>query len=397
MSIEDRYLSGLVAVQYPDAPVADVQLAAGPSDTVSDAGGGVRVGRAGVPYKSPSMRDITEPAGALLDMGAATVKGATQGFIGLPGDLENIGRMVLGAMGVQAGEKTVLPTTDEVKLWLDTNVGQVGNGQNPYESIGEVVAPGGQVKAVKAAGRGAKALAPKAGEMILDTVEKTGLPVRGLNLIEQSLTTKGAKLAPDLEVPAAGDITKPAFKKWFGDSKVTDDKGQPLVVYHGTGKDFESFQKQMGRQFFFSPDPAFAEEYAKSKGGNIIPAYIKAEKVWDFENPSDMKVFQNYLKLTDEDVAMPQGFDAGEQYIEAAKGSWSFIESREFQTFLKRNGYDGFYVEDAGVKNIGVFEPTQIKSVFNKGTWNPEDPRILHGAGAGTAGTAATMQDKENK
>lgn len=182
MSIEDRYLSGLIAVQYPDAPVEPsldgMQLAAGPSQTVSDAGGGVRVGRAGVPYKPPSMRDITEPAGAMLDMGAATLKGATQGFIGLPGDLENIGRMVLGAMGVQAGEKTVLPTTDEVKAWLDTNVGKVGNGQNPYESIGEVTAPGGQVKAVKAAGRGAKALAPKAGEMVIDSMNKLGSPVQ---------------------------------------------------------------------------------------------------------------------------------------------------------------------------------------------------------------------------
>lgn len=209
MSIEDRYLSGLIAVQYPDAPVEDVQLAAGPSDTVSDAGTGVRVGRAGVPYKPPSMRDITEPAGAMLDMGAATVKGAVQGFAGLPGDLEGIGRMVLGAMGVQAGEKTVLPTTDEVKAWLDTNVGKVGNGQNPYESFGEVTAPGGQIKAVKAA------------------------------------------------------------------------------------------------------------------------------------------------------------------------------------------GFDGFYVKEGKKKNLAVYDPTQIKSVFNKGTWNPEDPRILHGAGAGTAGTAATMQDKE--
>lgn len=190
MSIEDRYLSGLIAVQYPDAPVEPsldgVQLAAGPSQTVSDAGTGVRVGRAGVPYKPPSMRDITEPAGALLDMGAATVKGAVQGFAGLPGDLEGIGRLVLGAMGVQAGEKTVLPTTDEVKAWLDTNVGKVGNGQNPYESIGEVTAPGGQVKAVKAVGRGAKALAPKAAEMVVNATEKTGMPVRGLGIVEQS-------------------------------------------------------------------------------------------------------------------------------------------------------------------------------------------------------------------
>lgn len=181
MSIEERYLSGLIAVQYPEptdpTSMDGVQLAAGPSNTVSDAGGGVRVGRAGVPFQKPSMRDITEPAGAMLDMGAATVKGATQGFIGLPGDLEGIGRLVLEKMGVGVGQDTVLPKTEEVKSWLDSNVGQVGNGQNPYESIGEVVAPGGQVKAVKAAGRGAKALAPKAAKTALDWGEREIAPV----------------------------------------------------------------------------------------------------------------------------------------------------------------------------------------------------------------------------
>jgi hypothetical protein len=187
--IEDRYLSTLTQQQFPDMPPE--QLAAGPSDTMTDGGPArielrgmatpdktPRVGRAGVPYQPPSIRDITEPAGAMLDMGAATAKGAVQGFAGLPGDLEKIGRLVFGAMGVDVSQDTALPTTDEVKAWLDKNVGQVGNGQNPYESIGEVTAPGGQIKAVKAAGRGAKALAPKAGEMIVDSMEKLGTPVK---------------------------------------------------------------------------------------------------------------------------------------------------------------------------------------------------------------------------
>jgi hypothetical protein len=200
MSIEERYLTRLANfyapdVEQPEPSVDGMQLAAGPSNTVSDAGGGVRVGRAGVPFQKPSMRDITVPAGAMLDMGAATVKGATQGFLGLPGDLEGIGRLVLDKMGFGVGQDTVLPKTEEVKKWLDSNVGQVGNGQNPYESIGEVTAPGGQVKALKAAGRGAKALAPKAGEMVIDSMTKLGSPVQmnivppGPNVVSTRLPT----------------------------------------------------------------------------------------------------------------------------------------------------------------------------------------------------------------
>jgi hypothetical protein len=115
-----------------------------------------KVGRAGVPYQAPSMSDAAYVAGGMLDMGAATVKGATQGFIGLPGDIEGIGRLILGKMGVNVDEATTLPTTEDVKTWLDKNLGAVGDGKNPYESIGEVTAPGGQIKAAKAIAKSGK-------------------------------------------------------------------------------------------------------------------------------------------------------------------------------------------------------------------------------------------------
>ena len=45
------------------------------------------------------------------------------------------------------------------------------------------------------------------------------------------------------EILKAGDVTTPQFKEWFGDSKVVDSAGKPLVVYHGTTADFTSFQR----------------------------------------------------------------------------------------------------------------------------------------------------------
>lgn len=185
MSIEREIQKNYQEVFYPPMPETEVLVAAGPSQTMTDAGP-TRVGRAGVPYQAPSMRDITEPAKAMADMGAAAVKGATQGFIGLPGDIEGIGRLILGKMGVNVSETTALPTTEEVKNWLDVNLGAVGDGKNPYESIGEVVAPGGQVKAAQAVAKGAKALAPKAAEMVINATEKTGMPVKGMGIVEQA-------------------------------------------------------------------------------------------------------------------------------------------------------------------------------------------------------------------
>lgn len=39
----------------------------------------------------------------------------------------------------------------------------------------------------------------------------------------------------------------PAFKKWFGDSKVVGTDGKPLVVYHGTKADFDTFHTVLAR------------------------------------------------------------------------------------------------------------------------------------------------------
>jgi hypothetical protein len=40
-----------------------------------------------------------------------------------------------------------------------------------------------------------------------------------------------------------------------------------------------------------------------------------------------------------------------------------------------------------------VYDPKQIKSVFNKGTFDPKDPRILYGGGA--AGVATAGEEKK--
>ena len=152
--IEERYLSTLTQQQFPDMPVE--QVAAEPSlDGMQLAMGGNAAGRR-------SDRPVSDVPMALLDMGAATAKGAVQGFVGLPGDIEKIGRLLIGAMGGDVGEDTKLPTTEEVKAWLDKNVGKVNDGKNPYESVGEVMAPGGYTKAAKSAVKGKKAAATAA-------------------------------------------------------------------------------------------------------------------------------------------------------------------------------------------------------------------------------------------
>ena len=196
--IADRFMDFLASgyKETPEQPTMDgVQVAAGPTEkypqVMTDSGPATYIElrgmaqpdkaptaqrfhpRTGRPITGPTMSDITEPAMGLANMGAATAKGAVQGFFGLPGDIEALGYGVKELINRGADEsmtnafmrglqqQTIAPTTEDIKKWLDTNVGTVGDGKNPYETVGEVLAPGGQYKAGKALIKGAAALAQR--------------------------------------------------------------------------------------------------------------------------------------------------------------------------------------------------------------------------------------------
>jgi hypothetical protein len=315
-------------------------------------------------------------ARGVADTSAGLVKGAVQGFVGLPGDLESIGRLLVNLVGGDVSEEAFLATTDDIKKMLDKyaplNARMGEREQMVTETIGEFASPGGYVKGAKEAIRGvkagAKALAPKAGEMVEDYLTKSGMILR---------------LGPEgkaVEVPSAGDVSKPAFKRWFGESKVVDASGKPLIAYHGTIQDVGEFKEGVSRNisftegakgFYFSADPDVASGYATypmltkdKQGGNVLPVFLS---------------IKNPLRL------------------ESGSIEQTIITPKDLEKY-KSQGYDGIVVGD--FEEIVVFEPTQIKSVFNKGTWNPNDPRILNsigGGGVAVGGTSATMQQSQQE
>lgn len=68
-----------------------------------------------------------------------------------------------------------------------------------------------------------------------------------------------------------------AFMDWFGDSKVVDKHGRPLLVYHGTSI---SFEKLRAPAWFTTSLDEAKREYAKRHGGKsrrIIRAYLSIE------------------------------------------------------------------------------------------------------------------------
>lgn len=64
------------------------------------------------------------------------------------------------------------------------------------------------------------------------------------------------------------------FYEWFGESKVVDEQGRPLVVYHGTDKRFSVFNN-IKSGLFFTSNKDVAIGYARPDRLEIMPAYLK--------------------------------------------------------------------------------------------------------------------------
>lgn len=157
------------------------------------------------------------------------------------------------------------------------------------------------------------------------------------------------------------DVNSEAFKRWFGDSKVVDESGRPLVVYHGTNADFDIFSKEKikrGTGFWFSSNKEMSKEY-----GDVKEFYLSVK------NPIDVNKNRNdFIRLAKE--AMPEIPDDVSQHyiISEALGSTAFKE------YLQNKGYDAISLGDSYV----VFEPNQIKSVYNRGTFDPNNDNIYY-------------------
>lgn len=71
--------------------------------------------------------------GALFDMGAGALRGATSATLGLPGDLESLVRLVTGG-------ENVMPTTEQVSAKLPAlGALSIPADKNPYQDLGEFI------------------------------------------------------------------------------------------------------------------------------------------------------------------------------------------------------------------------------------------------------------------
>ena len=237
----------------------------------------------------------------------------------------------------------------------------------------------------------------------------TAMKAQGLNLGKPAAPVQKPKpSAPFQESLFKQEANTPAFKRWFGDSKVVDANGKPLVVYHGTSVrpdagavkgmgDIMAFDRMFTTQFrapsidtvgsFFSTNPGEggAQMYSGTgEGAAVYPVYLSIKDPYT-------TTFETMLRRA---RIMENGVDDGRKI--GAK------EVEALRKFLKEFGKDGIHIKadpkggEFGNQDVWIaLEPEQIKSATgNRGVFDAENADILS-KGAGTNPTSVGQQAME--
>ncbi len=232
-------------------------------------------------------------------------------------------------------------------------------------------------------------------------------------------------------------VESKAFKAWFGDSKVVDKDGKPLVVYHGSAMDIKQFDGGM----FITDDPGAASAYAELKAlqlavedndelGEIVEDILSeegGESITDLgpdrvreiaeangidvsgkgavmyplyaraENPLDLERFGSDVGDVEELWKEMHGLglldDAWESLDEDArqevlddyggKALYKFLENKGIQAKAFSGEYDAVLFTDMQPDGGAIHRSwllkgeTQVKSAIgNRGTFDPDDPNI---------------------
>ena len=142
-----------------------------------------------------------------------------------------------------------------------------------------------------------------------------------------------------------------SFQNWFSGSKIIDKEGAPLLLYHGSNDDFNTFEKskygngQLGSGFYFTSSKQEAKEYGK----NIKEVYLNIKKPFDInQNPEEI---------------------AKNLEIPLEKLQTLTMEDETLSKAIKEKGYDGVIAKDfwgEGNDYYVVFEPEQIRYANDK-------------------------------
>lgn len=206
-----------------------------------------------------------------------------------------------------------------------------------------------------------------------------------------------------------------AFQEWFGNSKVVDADGKPLVVYHGTAREFTSFQQDAQGDnfgdyegafprdgFWFTSEPSNATWYANVSanglegervggGQAVMPVYLSIQNPYTYSVdmfaeegeagiPTQLELEKRghdgiIVEIaSDEEVATPEADAMWSKYtpVHGAPINWPADLRAEYEQLLD-------VAPTIARTHYVAFKPEQIKSAIgNNGNYDKADPDIRH-------------------
>jgi len=237
-----------------------------------------------------------------------------------------------------------------------------------------------------------------------DIIAKFILPARAF------VESGGSAVAADggTRFNLRGKITAPtteAFKRWFGDSKIVGKDGKALVVYHGTNKNFNTFDisrsgsssgEYLGKGFYFAQSADTAGAFAGEKNAFVMPVYLAISNPF---NTTSTDLTEAQKQLIRNDPKLGKHFKAAEgEAGNSTFSSWYLVQraavlsndrSNYIKNALELAGFDGVITGDLDKQpgamsevEIVTFRPEQIKSATgNRGTYDPTNPDIRFSRG----------------
>ncbi|THJ32423.1 hypothetical protein E8K88_12040 [Lampropedia aestuarii] len=240
---------------------------------------------------------------------------------------------------------------------------------------------------------------------------------RRLSIADWAKAHFGSAMAPN------NKPTWQNFADWFGDSKVVDENGSPLVVYHGTAADLSFFDPlalgastkaaSAKKAFFFSGSPKVASGYAflsETRTGlnvsvlkNAAKSDVLPKELQDYMNAEADRMASDALERGEpawinEDsetgggtpganvlplylsAKNPKVIDYnGSEYREVSFASAIEQAKKEgYDSVIFRNAEDSMHKDYSEVSDIfAVFSPEQIKSATgNYGDFDPANRDI---------------------
>jgi hypothetical protein len=200
----------------------------------------------------------------------------------------------------------------------------------------------------------------------------------------------------DADTESQKQVESVNFKKWFMGSKVKNEDGSPMIMYHGTTKSFDVFEPSTKANrglnvegFYFTPNPKEASDYATTKldsvnetieknqlieGANVMPVYLSIRNPYNskgknyisysMEKAYEKALTKHMLRTGKADPEYVQS--KVEELVDRGRLPFTAMDPKAEQDVIRAGGYDGMREGNHWV----AFDSNQIKSASgNRGTF----------------------------